>query len=120
MAIEATAPPIPRSRTLPAELNFDRRTVGAWTLGFAPVLYLGLRGGGYDLVVRSEAGFAAWWIVLLGVLAGVLPLTKTSKLAYVSIGLLAVFALWTGIASGWSSSAERSVAELGRISTYLG
>jgi len=34
--------------------------------------------------------------------------------------LLAAFALWTGLATGWSESAERSTIELGRVATYLG
>jgi O-antigen ligase len=38
----------------------------------------------------------------------------------VAIGLLAGFALWTGLATSWSESAERSTIELGRVVTYLG
>ena len=40
--------------------------IAGWALPFALVLYLGLKGGGYDAVVRSEVGIAVWWIVLLG------------------------------------------------------
>jgi len=43
---------------------------GAWVLTFAPVLYLGLRGGGYDAVVRGEVGIAVWWLLAVGALAG--------------------------------------------------
>ena len=39
-----------------------------YALPFLLVTYLALKGGGYDAVVRSEIGIAAWWIVLLGVL----------------------------------------------------
>jgi hypothetical protein len=94
--------------------------LGAWTLGFVPVLYLAVRGGGYDLVVRSEVGLAAWWIVLVGVLAGVLSLRGIGRLGWIAVGLLGAFCLWTGIAAGWSESAERTVIELGRVVTYLG
>ena len=40
--------------------------IAGFVLPFALVVYLGLKGGGYDLVVRSEVGIAIWWIVLLG------------------------------------------------------
>lgn len=84
------------------------------------MLYLALRGGGYDTIIYSETGLAVWWIVLLGALAGVLPVSRFGRLAWVSTALLGAFALWTGIASGWSSSAEQTIAQLGRVATYLG
>ena len=74
--MEATAAHVPRAHALASVLRFDRRALGAWTLGFAPVLYLALRGGGYDTVVYSEVALAAWWIVLVGAVAGVLPLQR--------------------------------------------
>ena len=84
-------------------------------------LYLGLKGGGYDLVVRSEVGIAVWWIVLLGALVGVLPggLDPARRLGRRS-ACSPAFAVWTALGIGWSESAERSVAELGRVATYLG
>jgi O-antigen ligase len=98
----------------------DFRALGAFTLGFAPVLYLALRGGGYDQIVYSEVGLAVWWLVLLGALAGILPLGRIGALAWVTAGLLGAFVLWTLIASGWSASAERTIDEVGRVATYLG
>ena len=99
--------------------RFDAPAASAWTLAFALVAYLAMRGGGYDTVVRSDVGIAVWWIVLLGALAGILP-ARIGRAGWVAIGLLAGFALWTGLAVGWSQSAEQSVLELGRIATYLG
>ena len=118
--MELAATPVPRSRALAAARDLRPRAVGAWALGFAPVLYLALRGGGYDIIVRSEVGLAVWWIVLLGVLAGVLSVRRVGGLGWACTGLLGAFVLWTGLASGWSLSAERSVTELGRVATYLG
>jgi hypothetical protein len=89
-------------------------------LGFAPVVYLALRGGGYDIVIRSEVGLAAWWIVVLGVLIGVIPLQRFGRLAWLAVGLFGGFALWTGVAATWSESAENTVTELGRVISYLG
>jgi len=118
--VELAATPVTRSRSLAATLRLDQRAIGAWTLGFAPVLYLALRGGGYDIVIRSEAALAAWWIVLLGVVVGVLPLQRIGRLGWACGGLLGLFVLWTVVAVAWSSSAERTMTEFGRVAGYLG
>jgi hypothetical protein len=97
----------------------DAPALGAWTLGFALVAYLALQGGGYDTVVRGEAGVAIWWVVLLAAAAGLLP-GRIRPAGLVAIGLLGAFAVWTGLAIGWSESAERSSVELGRVAAYLG
>jgi O-antigen ligase len=118
--VELAATPVPRRRERRATLHFDPHGVGAWTLGFAPVLYLALRGGGYDLAVRSEVGLAAWWLLLLGVLAGVFALSQIGTLGWVSLGLLTGFVIWTLVAVTWSESAERTIIEVGRLVSYLG
>jgi O-Antigen ligase len=100
-------------------VHVDAPAIAAWSLAFVLVVYLALRGGGYDIVVRSEAGIAVWWIVLLGALAGILP-TRLGVRGWIPIALLAGFAAWTGLAIGWSTSAEQSVIELGRVAAYLG
>jgi hypothetical protein len=116
--VELAVTTTPRTRSLAGTLRLDRRSIGAWVLGVAPVLYLALRGGGYDLVVYSEAGLAAWWVVLLGVVAGVLPAGKIARLGWVCLGLWAAFFIWTAVAGTWSESAQRTVDEVGRISAY--
>jgi len=93
--------------------------LATWLLPFVLVLYLALKGGGYDLVVRSEVAIAIWWIVLLGAVAGLLPVARIGPASWAAVGLLGALALWTGLGIGWSESAERSVAELGRVATYL-
>lgn len=94
--------------------------LAGWLLPFLLVLYLALKQGGYDGVVRGEVGVAIWWIVLVGAAVGLLPAARLSRNAWIVLGLLAGFALWTGLAIGWSESAERSVAELGRVAMLLG
>ena len=89
-------------------------------LPFLLIAYLGLRGGGYDAIVRSEIGIAVWWVVLLGAVVGALPRTRLSPAAWATLGLMAAFASWTALGIGWSESSERSVAELGRVATLLG
>ena len=93
--------------------------LGQAGLPFLLVVYLGLRGGGFDEIVRSEVGIAAWWIVLLGAAVGVLPLARLSRGAWIALGLFAAFAVWTGLAVGWSESAERTLDELGRVAALL-
>ena len=116
------SPPRPRQRqpALSVPLSRSGPRLAAWTLGFAPVLYLALRGGGYDLVIRSEIGLATWWIVLLGVLVGVFPVRRVSRTGWIAVGLLGGFAVWTGIAATWSENAEQTMAEFGRVVAYLG
>jgi O-antigen ligase len=98
----------------------DLRATGAWGLACLLVVYLGLRGGGYDPLVRGEIGVAVWWVVLLGVATGVLPLIRVQRSAWIAIGLFAAFAVWTALGISWSTSAERSTAELARVATYGG
>jgi len=91
-----------------------------YALPFALVFYLAMRGGGYDSIVRGEVGIAVWWIVLVGAIVGVLPVSRLSNAAWVGLGLLAAFTVWTGVAISWSESSERSVIELARVTTYVG
>ncbi|MFL5892594.1 MAG: O-antigen ligase family protein [Solirubrobacterales bacterium] len=94
--------------------------LGGWLLPFALVLYLGLKGGGYDQVVYGQVGIVVWWIVVLGAAVAVVPVSRIGTAAWIGFGLLAAFAAWTALGVGWSGSAERSVAEIGRVTTYLG
>jgi O-Antigen ligase len=91
-----------------------------WLLGFVPITYLGLAGGGYDILARSEVGVVIWWIVLLGVVVDALPRARFPTTAWISALLLGAFLAWTWIAVGWSQSNERSLAEAARVATYLG
>lgn len=95
------------------------RVIAGWMLGFFVVAALGLASGGYDPVARGRVGVAMWWIVLLGACIGTFP-RRVSSAAWTSIGLLAALALWIGLGSVWSESAERSVIELARVTMYLG
>src|SRR3954452_11941592 len=71
--------------------------IATWALPFVLVVYLGLKGGGYDSIIRDEAGVAIWWIVLIGAALGILPATMPRRNGFVGLGLIGAFALWTGI-----------------------
>jgi tetratricopeptide (TPR) repeat protein len=98
--------------TLPGE------AVTAWALAFGLVFYLALKDGGYDVVIRDQVGVLVWWAVLLVAVAGLLP--RLTLAGWVAVGLLAAWALWTALGISGSESAERTLTEVGRISTYLG
>ena len=87
---------------------------------FLLIVYLALKGGGYDEVIYEEVGVAVWWIVMLGALVGVLPRARVGRSAWVALALLAGFTVWTGLGISWSQSAEESTTELARLGTYLG
>jgi hypothetical protein len=89
-------------------------------LPFVLVLYLALKGGGYDVLIYGEVGIAVWWLVLLGALVGMFPAARIGKAGWLALGLLIIFAAWTALGIGWSESAEQSVAEVGRVTVYLG
>ncbi|HYP55934.1 MAG TPA: O-antigen ligase family protein [Solirubrobacterales bacterium] len=94
--------------------------VSLWALSFGLVLYLGLRGGGYDALVHDEVGVIVWWGVLALVLAGALPRLWPTGLAWVALGLLAALTAWTALSLGWTESTERTWADLARLAGFLG
>ncbi len=48
----------------PAKLEWD--AAPTWLLCFGLIVYLGLKGGGFDPLVHDQVGIALWWIVLVG------------------------------------------------------
>jgi O-Antigen ligase len=105
---------------LPSALRRLAPAIVGYALPFGIVVTLALKNGGYDVGARSEIGIASWWIVLVGVVSGMLSARRIDRGGWVLAGLLAAFALWTGLAIGWSESAERSWIELARVLAYLG
>lgn len=94
--------------------------IATWLLGFGLTLFLALKGGGYDAVVRGQVGIVVWWIAIVGLLVGTLPVRKPGILVLAGMTLLAGFALWTATSLLWTESAERTANELSRVLTYLG
>jgi multisubunit Na+/H+ antiporter MnhC subunit len=98
----------------------DWSAVAIWSLCFGLVVYLGLKGGGYDAIVQDRVGIAIWWAVLALVLAGALPQLRPSRLAWAVLGLFAAFTAWTGLSLIWTESTERTAADLARLAGFLG
>jgi O-antigen ligase len=91
-----------------------------WLLGFGLTAYLGLSGGGFDILVSGQVGIAVWWVLLLAVAVGALPRRRPGPLALCLLGLLAAFVLWTGLSLRWTESTEKTAIDLARVATYLG
>ncbi|MGI8622839.1 MAG: hypothetical protein ACR2NB_04975 [Solirubrobacteraceae bacterium] len=115
-ATAAQARRLPVARHL--ELHLSGAAVAAWLLPFALIIVLAFNGGGYDPVLRGQVGIAAWWVVVAGAVAGVLNL-RHGRAGWVALVLLAAFLGWSLLGLTWTDSTERTVAEVGRLSTYL-
>lgn len=98
----------------------DWGAAAVWVLCFALVSYLGLKGGGYDPLAHDQVGIAVWWIVLVATAVGALPKPRPSGLAWAALALLLAFVAWTALSLGWTESAERTAADLARVTGYLG
>lgn len=115
-----SAPALSRSARLEYARRVDWSALPAWLLGFGLVVYLGLKGGGYDPLVHDQVGLAVWWVVLAGLLVGALPRRGLGAFGWCALGLLAAFAIWIALSLGWTESAEKTSADLARVTTYLG
>jgi hypothetical protein len=91
-----------------------------WALGFLLIVYLGLEGGGFDPLVTDQVGVAVWWVLLFAVAVGALPRRTPTTVALCALGLLACFALWTGLSLIWTESTEKTTTDLARVATYVG
>ena len=94
------------------------RRWAAFGLPFVLVVYLALRGGGYDAIARGEVGVAISWMLLLGAILGVLPAARFSRAAWVALGAIAAFAAWTALGLVWTESRETTFEEVARLVAY--
>ncbi len=104
----------------PARTGTSWSAVAAFALGALPVSLLATENGGYGAIVRGDVGVLAWFAVLCGAAAGVLPRRAIPRRALVAAGLLIAHGAWTAAGIPGSESAERAVAELGRVATLSG
>lgn len=100
--------------------DIDLARVAAWLIPFLVVVYLGMRRGGYEEQIRGPIGVLAWILVAGGLLSITLPRARISRSAWIGLGLLAAFGVWTAIGISWSESSGRSLTEAARVATYVG
>jgi tetratricopeptide (TPR) repeat protein len=93
---------------------------GGPLVAFVGIVAISLEGGGYDVIVRDGVGIGAWAALAIGLLSGVLPLTRLDRPAWIALALLAALSGWTALSLTWTESADRTFDELARILTYLG
>ena len=110
----------PIAARVPVLARVNLQALWIWCLAGGLILYLGLQGGGYDLVVRSNAAVVVWWVVLLSAAWGLLPAGRLTRGAWTALLALAAFLVWSAIASTWSESVERGLEETSRLACYLG
>jgi O-antigen ligase/polysaccharide polymerase Wzy-like membrane protein len=84
------------------------------------VFGLAFDGGTYALTSRNAVAIGVWWALALAVALSVWPLERPTRAAISIGGLLAAFALLTGLSLIWAESAEKAFAELDRVLLYLG
>jgi hypothetical protein len=92
----------------------------AFALPAILLLYYALRGGSYDIVPLQESALAVWWVLGLGWAFGLLPRARPTRGALVPLGAILLLAVWTAISLSWTSSDERTFAELARFLHYTG
>jgi len=92
----------------------------AVSLVAATVLLLALDGGAFSLPTRTALGIAVWWAIFLAALLGLVPARPLPWTALATGGLLAGFAVWTGLSMTWAPSPEKAFLELDRVLLYLG
>jgi O-antigen ligase len=86
----------------------------------AALLGLAVAGGGYGAQARAIAAVLVWWIVLLGLAAGLLPLRAPARPARWLCGLLAALALLSGLSAAWASDAGAAVQSTALVALYAG
>lgn len=108
-------------RASPARFrDFDVAALATWLLGFGLVSWLGLSGGGFDAQLIERTGVYTWWIIFAGLCMALLPARRLGTLAWLTLGLLAAFTLWTALSLSWTGSPDKTSVELARVATYLG
>ena len=95
-------------------------SVVAFALPALLLLYYALRGGSYDIVPRQEEALAVWWFLALGFAFGLLPRARAPRSVAVPLVAILLLAVWTAISLSWTSSSERTFAELARFLHYAG
>ena len=84
------------------------------------LVYLALRGGGYDIVVRQQVALVIWLVIAAGFAAGVLTRNRLDRALLVPLLAAGALLVWMTLSLLWTESSERTTAEIARLLAYLG
>ena len=79
------APSDPHRAACRTARESDWGSVATWLLGFGLVVYLGIKGGGFDPLVHDQVGIAVWWVLLVAVAVGAVPRQRSGPLAWAAL-----------------------------------
>jgi hypothetical protein len=96
----------------------DAGAVCGWLLPVSLVTYLGVRQGGYDPIISSQIGIAAWWLILL-LFAFRLVRVRLTASGCIGLGLLVAYAGWTTLSLSWTVSAESTMTDVSQMLLYV-
>ena len=85
-----------------------------------PLLWSAFRGGAYDIVPRQELALVLWWVLALGVAAGLLPAARPARALLVPLAGFGLMLALSAASLDWTASQEATVAELARVALYTG
>jgi hypothetical protein len=66
-------------------------------------------GGSYDILARQQFGLVIWWVLFLGLAAGLMPARRPGAPVVLVLLALAALALWTAASFSWTQSDERTL-----------
>ncbi len=92
----------------------------AFGLAAGLLIFLALDGAAYDLEVRQAVGLAIWAAIAVGFAVGLLPRAQPRRILLVPLVGVAALIAWMLISLTWTSSAERTTAEISRVLAYTG
>lgn len=95
------------------------RVHAATALVAALTFAIAFDGGSYGLPDRATLAIAAWWLVILNGVLGLLPRVDLPRSAVVAGAALAAFAVWVMVSAIWAPSVEDVLLEFDRASLYL-
>ena len=89
-------------------------------LSGAIVVAYTFNSGGYDPLYQQQLALAVWWVLGVGVVVGLLPVSVPSRPAWIPVVGLLALAGWTALSLSWTESPDRTYADLTRVVGYLG
>jgi tetratricopeptide (TPR) repeat protein len=118
----ASAPPDQATDPTPTRVSTVRSFTPSMivtALAAAVTFWAAYDGGTYSLTSRTTFAVGVAWAIVLGLVAGLLPVGRAWRPALVPACLLAGFAAWAALSAAWAVSAEDAFIEFDRVTLFL-